>query len=86
MSEPRHSPSNLESEHMTTQPSKDERTSRRDWERWYAALRNCDPEAFRKAIQAAEGCSITHRLSTKVGADIEVACVMLACDLLGVSI
>ena len=66
--------------------TRDERTSRRDWERWYAALRNCEPEAFRQAIQAAEGCSITHRLDTKVAADIEVSHVMLACTLLGVSI
>jgi len=58
--------------------------SSRDWERWYKTLRAVEPDAYRKAIEFSEGVSLTHNLDTKVAADVEVACVMLACDLLGV--
>jgi hypothetical protein len=62
------------------------RTSRRDWKRWYAALRNNSPDAFRNAIQAAEGISITHHLSTEIAAELEISHVMLACTVLGISL
>ena len=55
-----------------------------DWERWYATLRNADPEAYRKAIQYAEGVSLNHNLPDKAAAACEVSHVMLACELLGI--
>jgi hypothetical protein len=61
-----------------------QRTTRQQWEKLYKSLRAYDPEAFRKAIQAAEGCAINHHLSSAIAADIEVSHVALACELLGV--
>ena len=71
---------------MVEQRTSDHRTSRRDWKRWYAALRNADSEAYFKAIRYAEGISIQHHLSTEVAAEVEISHIMLACELLGVSI
>ena len=54
------------------------------WQGWYRALRAVEPDAYRKAISYAEGVTLQHNLSDKLAADIEVACVMLACELLDV--
>ena len=53
---------------------------------WYALLRNHDERAYEKAIQYAEGVTLKHNLGVLAAADCEVACVMLACEILGLSL
>lgn len=54
------------------------------WEPWYRTLKAVEPEAYRKAIEYGQGVSLTHDLDNNIAADVEIACVMLACELLGV--
>lgn len=58
--------------------------TRDGWKKYYAALKAVDPNAYYKAIQYGEGVSLTHNLDYKVAADIEVALVMQACELLDI--
>lgn len=53
-----------------------------DYEPWYRALKAVEPDAYRKAIQYAEGFSINNRLSTEAAFEVERSHVMLACELL----
>ena len=57
---------------------------RPDWESWYRALKTTDQEAYRKAIQYAEGLSINFNFPIKQAAEVERSHVMLACEILGV--
>lgn len=55
-----------------------------NWEQWYRALKDRDPDAYRKIIQGIEAVTLTFRVPTKAAAEYERTAVMLACDLLGV--
>lgn len=54
------------------------------FEPWFRALKAARPFDYRKAIEYAEGVTLRHNLPLKVGAEIEQATVMLACELLGI--
>lgn len=55
-----------------------------NWEQWYRALKERDPQAYRSAIQGVEAVTLTFNVPTKAAAEYERAAVMLACELLGV--
>ena len=55
-----------------------------DYDKWYRALKAVEPDAYKKAVEYAQGVSLNHQLPLKVSADIEIASVMLACELLGI--
>ena len=55
-----------------------------NWESWYRALKQRDPEIFRKAIEYSEGVTLTFNIALAPAAEYERAMVMLACEILGV--
>lgn len=55
-----------------------------NWEAWYRALKELDPDAYKNAIQSMEAVTLTFNVPTKAAAEYERAAVMLACQLLGV--
>jgi hypothetical protein len=58
--------------------------ARDDWERWYFALKQQQPDAYRKAIEYTEAVTLNFRVAQKAAGAYECAAVLLACDLLGV--
>ena len=60
-------------------------TSEADWQKWYRALKQERPDAYKKAIEYTEGVTLKFGVPSKAAADYEVAAVLLACDLLGIS-
>ena len=55
-----------------------------DWEKWYVALRAVEPDAYKAAIEYAEGLSLNYNFSLMVAAEVERSHVMLACRVLRV--
>jgi hypothetical protein len=55
-----------------------------DYDKWYAALKAVEPEAYFKAIQYAEGVTLKFNLPEKAAVECERSHVMLACELLGI--
>lgn len=53
-----------------------------DWEWQYRKLRELDPSIYRRAIEYGEGVTLTHHLSAKAAADVEVALVSLALEII----
>ena len=51
---------------------------------WYAALKAAHPEAYKKAIEFMEGCSMANAVSLSVAVTYEGAAIMLLCDVLGI--
>ena len=57
-----------------------------NWSRYYMALKDHDPDLFRRCLQAGNGVSMTHNLNHKVAADVEENIVLMVCDALGITI
>ena len=55
-----------------------------DWEKWYRALKQHDPQIYMMAINGVEAVTLTYNTPTKAAAEYERNAVMFACDLLGV--
>jgi hypothetical protein len=57
-----------------------------NWESWYRALKQRDPDIYRKAIQYSEALALNYNFPMKQAAECERSHVMLACEILGVKL
>lgn len=55
-----------------------------DWEAWYRALKERDPEVYRRTIDYMEAVTLNHSVPQKAAAEYERTAVLLACELLDV--